>query len=167
MATETEKQAAVQKLDAAAGDLNLLAAALNAARFLEEIPGDHRQKFRGTPSHTLLRNPAASAAKTRYRKLKEAADAAAAAEKDLVDEDVTQFPTLSQSYESLNWRLESKPGGATIKPKAYYQLYGLAKQATHGTRISRPRISKARSCRGQRYRASNVGRERRDRFRRA
>lgn len=48
MATTEEKDAAVAKLEAAGTDLSRLSAALNETKFLENIPGDHRQKFRGT-----------------------------------------------------------------------------------------------------------------------
>lgn len=54
MATEEEKEAAVAKLTAAGTDLGLLETALQEAKFLESIPGDHRQKFRGTPWHCTL-----------------------------------------------------------------------------------------------------------------
>ena len=27
-------------------------------------------------------------------------------------------------YEKLNWRMISKPGGATVKPDDFYELYG-------------------------------------------
>ena len=29
-------------------------------------------------------------------------------------------------YEKLNWRMISKPGGATVKPDDFYSLYGCA-----------------------------------------
>ena len=60
---------------------------------------------------------------------------AAAAEMDLIDEDVSHFDRLGRSYASLNWRLESKPGGATVKPDAFYKLYGLYMQATLGASV--------------------------------
>eukprot|EP00210_Caulerpa_lentillifera_P006798 g6497.t1 len=123
MATEEEKDAAVAKLAAAGTDLVLLSAALQGAKFLESIPGDHRQKFR--------------AAKAQYRKLKQAADEAAAVTEDLPDQDIAEFESLGQSYEKLSWRLESKPGGATVKPEAYYTLYGLFMQATSGTDLAK------------------------------
>ena len=47
MATEEDKDRAVEKLESAGDNLQLLVAALDAARFLEDIPGDHRQKLRG------------------------------------------------------------------------------------------------------------------------
>lgn len=55
MATDVEKETAVAKLTAAGTDLGLLAQALQEAKFLEGIPGDHRQKFRGTPWHCTLK----------------------------------------------------------------------------------------------------------------
>lgn len=77
------------------------------------------------------------AAKVQYRKLKQAADEAAAIVEDLPDEDVTEFASLGDSYEKLSWRLESKPGGATVKPEAYYTLYGLYMQATTGQHLAK------------------------------
>ena len=29
-----------------------------------------------------------------------------------------------EKYEKLNWRIISKPGGATVKPDDFYVLYG-------------------------------------------
>lgn len=43
------------------------------------------------------------------------------------------------SYNKLNWRMVSKPGGATVKPDDYYRLYGLHMQVvccTAGTRLT-------------------------------
>lgn len=31
-----------------------------------------------------------------------------------------------EKYEKLNWRIISKPGGATVKPDEFYTLYGCA-----------------------------------------
>lgn len=38
--------------------------------------------------------------------------------------DVAEFESLTAKYEKLNWRMISKPGGATVKPDDFYQLYG-------------------------------------------
>ena len=38
--------------------------------------------------------------------------------------DAAEGPTLAQKYEKLNWRIISKPGGATVKPDDFYTLYG-------------------------------------------
>lgn len=38
--------------------------------------------------------------------------------------DSAEFPDLVTKYEKLNWRIVSKPGGATMKPDHFYQLYG-------------------------------------------
>ena len=40
--------------------------------------------------------------------------------------DAAEFPDLVTKYEKLNWRIVSKPGGATMKPDHFYQLYGCA-----------------------------------------
>ena len=38
--------------------------------------------------------------------------------------DAGEFGALVEKYEKLNWRIISKPGGATVKPDEYYTLYG-------------------------------------------
>ena len=38
--------------------------------------------------------------------------------------DAAEFPDLVTKYEKLKWRIISKPGGATVKPDHFYQLYG-------------------------------------------
>jgi len=38
--------------------------------------------------------------------------------------DATEFDKLAAKYEKLNWRMISKPGGATVKPDDFYTLYG-------------------------------------------
>lgn len=38
--------------------------------------------------------------------------------------DVAEFQALTEKYDKLNWRILSKPGGATMKPDEYYTLYG-------------------------------------------
>ncbi len=40
--------------------------------------------------------------------------------------DRAEFEALTGKYEKLNWRMISKPGGATVKPDEFYQLYGCA-----------------------------------------
>ncbi len=37
-------------------------------------------------------------------------------------------PPGAGQYEKLNWRMVSKPGGATVKPDDFYRLYGLHMQ---------------------------------------
>ena len=37
-----------------------------------------------------------------------------------------------EKYEKLNWRIISKPGGATVKPDDFYLLYSYHMQATKG-----------------------------------
>jgi hypothetical protein len=46
--------------------------------------------------------------------------------------DIPCLPCLPASghYEKLNWRMVSKPGGATVKPDDFYRLYGLHMQVT-------------------------------------
>jgi len=43
--------------------------------------------------------------------------------------DVARFAGLTAKAPKLKWRLESKPGGATLKPDAFYLLTALAAQA--------------------------------------
>lgn len=38
--------------------------------------------------------------------------------------DASEFDALVAKYEKLNWRIISKPGGATVKPDEFYPLYG-------------------------------------------
>lgn len=93
----------------------------------------------------LLRSP--SAARFRLKKLRAetAAKAAAAASSTSSSErskhakesyDAAEFGALSAKYESLSWRIVSKPGGATVKPDEFYELYGLAMQASQGDNTS-------------------------------
>jgi len=44
--------------------------------------------------------------------------------------DRAEFEALTAKYEKLNWRMISKPGGATVKPDDFYQLYGCASCST-------------------------------------
>eukprot|EP00699_Malawimonas_sp_californiana_P000829 EC714395.1.p1 GENE.EC714395.1~~EC714395.1.p1 ORF type:complete len:186 (+),score=44.74 EC714395.1:3-560(+) len=114
---------------AAATDVEGLEKALEAASFLETTPGDNRFLFR--------------AGKAKLRKLK--ADqatkggAANAATKPVEKSphakesyDASEFSNLVEKYEKLNWRIISKPGGATVKPDEFYALYGYHMQATQG-----------------------------------
>lgn len=38
--------------------------------------------------------------------------------------DAGEYDVLVAKYEKLNWRIISKPGGATVKPDDFYVLYG-------------------------------------------
>lgn len=42
--------------------------------------------------------------------------------------DAGEFESLVSKYDKLNWRMISKPGGATVKPDDFYRLYGLHMQ---------------------------------------
>lgn len=50
--------------------------------------------------------------------------------------DAKEFEKLTEKYEKLNWRIISKPGGATVKPDDFYMLYGYHMQATQGDNTS-------------------------------
>jgi hypothetical protein len=45
--------------------------------------------------------------------------------------DVSEFEKLAEKYETLSWRIVSKPGGATVKPDAFYMLYGCVHVCVH------------------------------------
>lgn len=51
---------------------------------------------------------------------------------DLQSYDAGEFDALAEKYEKLNWRIISKPGGATVKPPEFYSLYAYHQQATKG-----------------------------------
>lgn len=127
MSTSVDPATAVASLQSAK-DITALTSAIEQALFLDAIPGEDRQKLR--------------AARMRLRQLlKEESAAAAAAEKAGPAEkspwakdsyDKGEFTALANKYESLNWRIISKPGGATVKPPEYYVLYAHHQQATQG-----------------------------------
>ena len=50
--------------------------------------------------------------------------------------DIAEFPALAEKYEKLNWRIISKPGGATVKPDEFYTLYGSGNPPPCGTWLS-------------------------------
>jgi hypothetical protein len=67
--------------------------------------------------------PRRAAARTRLRRLaKEAAAAGGGAVGAPAREyDAAQFEELAARYEKLNWRMVSKPGGATVRPDDFYR----------------------------------------------
>ena len=46
--------------------------------------------------------------------------------------DGAEGDALASKYGKLNWRIISKPGGATVKPDEFYTLYGYHMQASKG-----------------------------------
>eukprot|EP00879_Flechtneria_rotunda_P005328 GHRR01005615.1.p1 GENE.GHRR01005615.1~~GHRR01005615.1.p1 ORF type:complete len:196 (+),score=69.96 GHRR01005615.1:221-808(+) len=130
--------ASVASLAAAGDDLEALAEAIIKASFLDKVPGEDRQKLR--------------AARTKLRKLLAAKEAGAGAGNGAANGrgaglaersphakssyDVSEFDALIGQYESLKWRMISKPGGAVVKPDDFYRLYALHMQATQGDNTS-------------------------------
>lgn len=45
--------------------------------------------------------------------------------------DAAEYDKLAAGYENLNWRMISKPGGATVKPDDFYSLYGCLLPENH------------------------------------
>ncbi|KAG1680380.1 hypothetical protein FOA52_015471 [Chlamydomonas sp. UWO 241] len=101
-------------------DAEALAEAVAAASFLDETPGENRQRLR--------------AARMRMRKLLlDAASGAATRSPHAKDEySVAEFDDLSAKYQSLNWRMVARAGGATVRPDDFYRLYALHMQASQG-----------------------------------
>ncbi|KAK9863274.1 hypothetical protein WJX84_001796 [Apatococcus fuscideae] len=123
-----EAQQAVAAFAAAGNDPDALSAAIDQAKFLDNVPGEERQKLR--------------AARTKLKKLrlddekkKVAASAKSAADRSPHTKesyDDKEYEQLAEKYQKLNWRIISKPGGATVKPDEFYSLYGLQMQAEKG-----------------------------------
>ncbi|MEW5317681.1 MAG: hypothetical protein WDW38_008963 [Sanguina aurantia] len=116
--------AAVAAMHAAGDDTEALAEAIAAASFLDATPGESRQKLRAARAH--MRTLVAAAAKAAASGVNERSPHAKA------EYSATEFETVSAKYEKLNWRMISKPGGATVKPDDFYRLYALQMQATQG-----------------------------------
>ncbi|PNW74624.1 hypothetical protein CHLRE_12g489800v5 [Chlamydomonas reinhardtii] len=116
-----DPDSAVALLHAAGDDVEALAEAIAEAAFLDATPGDHRQKLRA--ARTRLRNLNAAAAR---------ADKADRSPHAKPEYSAADFETLTGQYEKLNWRMVSKPGGATVKPDDFYRLYALHMQASRG-----------------------------------
>ncbi|KAG2446089.1 hypothetical protein HXX76_000689 [Chlamydomonas incerta] len=116
-----DPDSAVALLHAAGDDVEALAEAIAEAAFLDATPGDHRQKLRA--ARTRLRNLNAAAAR---------ADKADRSPHAKYEYSAAEFEALTGQYEKLNWRMVSKPGGATVKPDDFYRLYALHMQATRG-----------------------------------
>ena len=56
--------------------------------------------------------------------------------------DAAEFEPLVAKYEKLNWRIISKPGGATVKPDEFYTLHGCV-PGTVGAGDFRPPVGAA------------------------
>ncbi|KAK9903386.1 hypothetical protein WJX75_004576 [Coccomyxa subellipsoidea] len=121
-------ESALANIVAAGNDPEALAEAIEQASFLDATPGDDRQKLR--------------AARTRLKKMlkdeevkKQAAVAKSAADRSPHTKesyDTGEFAALIEKYEKLNWKIISKPGGATVKPDDFYTLYGFHMVALNG-----------------------------------
>eukprot|EP00798_Chlamydomonas_sp_ICE-L_P017952 gene17952-24356_t len=113
--------------------MEALLEAIERASFLQQVPGESRQKLR--------------AACNRMKQLKEraAAGAASGAERSphcKAEYSAGEFDELATKYEKLNWRMVSKPGGATVKPDDFYRLYGLNQQRPFLDTLTRYRFVK-------------------------
>ncbi|GIL84874.1 hypothetical protein Vretimale_9697 [Volvox reticuliferus] len=116
-----DPNAAVALLHAAGDDREALSEAIADAAFLDSHPGEHRQKLR--------------AARARLRQLNAAAERADSTDRSphaKAEYSTEDFTRLTAHYEKLNWRMVSKPGGATVKPDDFYRLYALHMQAVQG-----------------------------------
>ncbi|GIL53405.1 hypothetical protein Vafri_9027 [Volvox africanus] len=116
-----DPDSAVALLHAAGDDREALSEAIAEAAFLDAHPGEHRQKLR--------------AARARLRQLNAAAERADSTDRSphaKAEYSVEDFSRLTAHYEKLNWRMVSKPGGATVKPDDFYRLYALHMQAMQG-----------------------------------
>lgn len=51
-----------------------------------------------------------------------------------------EFEPLAGKFLQLNWRMISKPGGATVKPDDFYRLYALQQQVGAEQIISKARL---------------------------
>lgn len=50
--------------------------------------------------------------------------------------DAREGEVLAMKYDKLNWRIISKPGGATVRPDEFYNLYGYVSHVQHCVRSS-------------------------------
>ena len=49
---------------------------------------------------------------------------------------MSEYETLKDEYEGLKWRLLPKPGGAVMRPAAWYELWAATQQAAKGDQTS-------------------------------
>lgn len=100
---------------------------LSLSPFLSILP---QPNHTNTAARTRLRKSLAdAAAKAQAAAASAAADASPFTKTSY---DVSDFPLLSSTFESLAWRAIAKPGGATVKPEPYYELFALSSQAISG-----------------------------------
>eukprot|EP00873_Tetraselmis_striata_P038839 jgi/Tetstr1/459103/TSEL_004553.t1 len=130
-----EAAGAVQAIDTAGENIEKLAEAIDAAQFLDNFPGDERQKLRAARRRlkelTIKAQQDAALGIRSGPGLKKIAEVSPWKKPDDVYES-KEFDKLCGKYESLKWRIISKPGGATMKQDSYYVLYGFEQQATKG-----------------------------------
>eukprot|EP00887_Chlorella_sp_A99_P003642 scaffold7.g3642.t1 len=128
---------------AAAKDVEALEAAIAEASPLDATPGDDRQKLRAArirlkkmKAEAAAKAAAAAAANNPSERSPHAKEASGgrgwARQGGAASYDAGEFAALVEKYEKLNWRIISKPGGATVKPDDFYTLYGYHMQATQG-----------------------------------
>ncbi|CAL5220970.1 g3077 [Coccomyxa viridis] len=127
-APREDVQAALAGIEAAGNDTETLAEAIENVAFLENTPGEPRQKLRA--ARTKLKNIHKEAKAKKAAEEAEAIANRSPHKKDVYDS--AEFADLVTKYEKLNWRIVSKPGGATMKPDHFYQLYGFHMMAENG-----------------------------------
>ncbi|CAG9466073.1 unnamed protein product [Pedinophyceae sp. YPF-701] len=102
-----------------------LAAALAEAEPLVTQPGPDRQLVRAARSQLrrLAGKPASKEGAS------DSVDSIFKPAKSYPDE---EFETVAARFEDLRWKLQTMPGGATVRTDEYYVMHSFVQQAQHG-----------------------------------